>query len=80
MMKMMRTGQTLATCPHRFPIAIPHRSYFIVFLNPAEERNKEIKKTQIRIHSAIQTTAEFFCKLQLFPSRKPLFHALETSR
>jgi hypothetical protein len=62
MMKMMRTGQTLATSPHRFPIAIPHRFFFkknLCYVKIQLKEKKKKEKTQIRIHSAIQTTAEF---------------------
>jgi hypothetical protein len=71
----------LQHAPIDFPVLFPIAVFNFLFQNPAEERKKETKKTQIRIHSAIQTTAEiFFWKLQLFPSRKPLLHTLETSR
>jgi hypothetical protein len=60
----------LQHAPIDFPLLFPIACYFILFKNPAEERKKakkEKRKTQIRIHSAIQTTAEFICKLQLYP-------------
>jgi hypothetical protein len=43
MMKMMRTGQTLATCPHRFPIAIPHRFLFYVKIQLKKGKKKKEK-------------------------------------